>query len=132
MGRTVPRLLLVLSPLVALLVLGGWSGAAPLRLDAPSGCQMVFSSTTRGGASSPAGGLTCSLRPPADTVLVQRVVDGDTILLAGGERVRYVGIDAPEVTGAPEPFGAEASDFNRGLVGGKRGRLERDGSDRER
>ncbi len=30
------------------------------------------------------------------TVIVTRVIDGDTIEIAGGERVRYIGIDAPE------------------------------------
>jgi micrococcal nuclease len=38
------------------------------------------------------------------TAIVSYVVDGDTIVLAGGERVRLVGIDAPEldVAGGPE------------------------------
>lgn len=28
---------------------------------------------------------------------VQRVIDGDTVVLAGGERLRYIGIDTPEL-----------------------------------
>lgn len=35
----------------------------------------------------------------ASAVLVTRVIDGDTIVLATGEKVRYIGIDAPEVRG---------------------------------
>jgi micrococcal nuclease len=48
---------------------------------------------------------------------VKKVIDGDTIVVAGGERVRYIGIDAPE---SGEPFYKEAKERNRALVGGKR------------
>ncbi|HYO97581.1 MAG TPA: thermonuclease family protein [Polyangiaceae bacterium] len=60
------------------------------------------------------GDNTCG---PADAV-VARVIDGDTIELAGGERVRYLLIDAPETSAArkPECYGAEARAFNRTLV----------------
>ena len=110
-------------PLLALLLLGGWQvGGSPL-LQEPPGCQRVYSATSRGGASLPSSGLSCTMRPPRETVLVQRVVDGDTIVLAGGERVRYVGMDTPEVTGAPEFFGPEATQANRRLVEGRRVRL---------
>jgi micrococcal nuclease len=69
---------------------------------------------------------------------VVRVVDGDTILvrLAGRrERLRYIGIDAPESVkpGAPvECFGPQASAFNRRLLEGEQVRLERDVSARDR
>lgn len=62
-------------------------------------------------------------------VWVERAIDGDTIVLQGGERVRYIGIDAPEMD---EPFGREAWRTNRELVEGKRVRLERDISERDR
>ncbi|PIU41128.1 MAG: nuclease [Candidatus Omnitrophica bacterium CG07_land_8_20_14_0_80_42_15] len=32
-----------------------------------------------------------------DTAYVERVVDGDTVKLANGERLRYIGIDTPEL-----------------------------------
>jgi micrococcal nuclease len=52
--------------------------------------------------------------------LVERVIDGDTIELAGGERVRYVLVDAPEITnGKNACFGAEARQLNRELVEGR-------------
>ena len=89
--------------------------------EAPPGCQELFRATSRGGGSAPSGGLSCSLRPPSDTVLVERVVDGDTIVLAGGERVRYLGIDAPEITGEPQRFGQEALEANRRPGGGQTG-----------
>ena len=76
---------------------------------------------------------------------VRRVVDGDTIQLADGRLLRYIGIDAPEVrrrarpgdrewqagvggrwVEAPEPFGIAATDANRHLVQGRTVRLEYD------
>ena len=66
--------------------------------------------------------------------LVKWVGDGDTILLAGGERVRYLGIDAPEVAhdGKPaEPYGARARVFNKQLVLGNWVRLEVDEEQRD-
>jgi endonuclease YncB( thermonuclease family) len=53
--------------------------------------------------------------------LVVRVIDGDTVEIEGGERVRYLGIDAPE-TGPPsgvEYYGEEATEKNRELVEGE-------------
>lgn len=44
------------------------------------------------------------------------VIDGDTIEVEGGERVRYIGIDAPETR---ECYGPEATEMNRDLVQGK-------------
>lgn len=63
------------------------------------------------------------------TALVQRVVDGDTLLLADHTRIRLLGVDTPE-TKRPdtpvEPFGPEASDFTRAHVEGRFVRLEFD------
>lgn len=75
---------------------------------------------------------------PAQTGVVERVIDGDTIVVRSGgrlETVRYIGIDAPETvhpTRGVEPFGPEASDFNRRLVSGKRLLLEFDVERRDR
>ena len=44
------------------------------------------------------------------------VDDGDTITLADGAQVRYLGIDTPEVR---EPLANEAREENRRIVGGK-------------
>lgn len=60
--------------------------------------------------------------PPAREATVERVVDGDTLLLVGRERVRLIGVDAPEIPhrGHPgERFGAEARDFTNALAGGR-------------
>lgn len=66
--------------------------------------------------------------------MVERAIDGDTVELADGRLVRYIGIDTPEVRRRvggrwvhdPEPFGKEASVVNRALVEGRRVRLEYD------
>ncbi len=60
---------------------------------------------------------------------VERVIDGDTLVLEGGERVRLIGVDTPETVHPQKPveyFGKEASKFTRGMVEGKRVRLEYD------
>ena len=71
----------------------------------------------------------------AKGVFVTRVIDGDTIEIAGGEIVRYIGIDAPETVDPRKPvqcFGREASEENKKLVEGKRVRLEKDISNRDK
>ena len=58
-------------------------------------------------------GTACS----ADTDdRVKWIVDGDTIVLAKGLKVRYIGINAPELARedhVAEPYGEEAKRFNR-------------------
>ena len=63
---------------------------------------------------------------PPEVAKVIQVIDGDTITVAGGYRVRYIGIDTPEVYPEKEAYGAEAWRANRLLVEGKEVRLERD------
>jgi micrococcal nuclease len=78
-----------------------------------------------------------ALSPP---IQVQRVIDGDTIELSSGERVRYIGIDTPEMRRkvggrwieVGEPYAKEAYELNRELVEGKWIRLELDIEDYDR
>lgn len=63
--------------------------------------------------------------------LVTKVIDGDTIEIDGGQKVRYIGIDTPELKGT-ECFAKEARDKNKELVEGKRVRLEKDVSETDR
>ena len=58
-----------------------------------------------------------------------RVIDGDTIELESGDRVRYIGIDCPETD---DEYGTLATEFNRDLVEGKIVTLEKDVSDTDR
>lgn len=60
---------------------------------------------------------------------VARVIDGDTIELANGERVRYIGIDTPE---RGQPYYEAAKRFNAQLVQGKHVELEFDVQQRDR
>ncbi len=54
------------------------------------------------------------------TATVQEVIDGDTIVLASGEKVRYLLVDAPEITsGKTDCYGQEAYQYNRDLVLGQ-------------
>ena len=76
--------------------------------------------------------LLCSCGSPPDTARVIQVIDGDTITIAGGYRVRYIGIDAPETYPDLEAFGMEAWQANRQLVEGKEVRLERDVSETDK
>lgn len=55
--------------------------------------------------------------------LVDRVIDGDTIVLTNGTTVRYIGINTPE---RGQTGYKEATEANRRLVEGKKVRLEYD------
>jgi len=71
----------------------------------------------------------CGCGSPPDTARVTQVIDGDTIVVEGDYRVRYIGINAPEVHPQPKTYGIEARQANRRLVEGKTVRLERDVSE---
>lgn len=73
--------------------------------------MLALTLTACGDSSSPCG---------PETGVVAEVIDGDTVVLEGGERIRYLLVDAPETTGGHRDcFGAEAHAFNRGLVEGR-------------
>ncbi|RKG79547.1 thermonuclease [Corallococcus sp. CA049B] len=58
------------------------------------------------------------------TGVVTKVIDGDTVVLQDGERIRYLLADTPETTrGHDDCFGEEAAAFNRSLVEGRTVRL---------
>lgn len=66
---------------------------------------------------------------------VDSVTDGDTIRLTNGERVRYIGIDAPELWESVETMsqaGRAAKRQNEKLVAGKRVLLALDRQKRDR
>ena len=66
------------------------------------------------------------------TYALHRAVDGDTLLLANGARVRLIGVDTPETVKPDwpiEPWGPEAAEFTRRFVAGGEVRLQ---FDRER
>jgi endonuclease YncB( thermonuclease family) len=65
---------------------------------------------------------------------IQNIVDGDTAVLVGGRKIRYIGIDTPETMKkvgsnwilAPEAFGLAAKDLNQELVANQEVHLEFD------
>jgi micrococcal nuclease len=66
---------------------------------------------------------------PGTTALVKRAIDGDTLELTSGEKVRLIGVDTPETKDPRKPvqyFGKEATAFTQRVVEGKRVRLEYD------
>lgn len=71
-----------------------------------------------------------------EQALVVRVIDGDTVELESGERLRYIGMDSPErYVRSAEPaecFSDEALWENRRLVEGKVVSLEADRSNTDR
>jgi len=63
------------------------------------------------------------------TYNVERVVDGDTLILAGGARVRLIGVDTPEFgrEGRPsEPLAEEATAFAKAFLNGRPVRVDLD------
>ena len=76
------------------------------------GCDAADAETESGSGA----GSSCG---PTEAV-VARVIDGDTIELEDGSRVRYLMVDTPESTnGKDDCFGAEATALNRMLVEGQ-------------
>lgn len=100
--------------------------------------QAKFSTASGGGAITIPFGASNDY----NDILVTRAVDGDTLKLENGERVRLIGIDTPEMheseklyrdsqrSGQDIPtikeLGRRAYEFTRNLVEGKRVRLEFD------
>ena len=67
--------------------------------------------------------------PSGEWRIVVRVIDGDTLELDGGERVRLIGVDAPESQDfgrGKEVCGREATNFVRRMVADQRVRLAYD------
>jgi micrococcal nuclease len=73
--------------------------------------------------------------PSAVLEKVVKVIDGDTIEITGGIKIRYIGIDTPETVDPRRPdgcFGREASEKNKEMVLGKDVRLEKDISETDK
>ena len=77
--------------------------------------------------------LLLSCTPVTESgIEVVRVIDGDTIEIAGGAHVRYIGIDTPETYPEEEFYGPEAKAKNIELVDGKLVTLEKDVSETDK
>jgi micrococcal nuclease len=71
----------------------------------------------------------------AEIYRVKRAIDGDTLLLTNGEKVRLIGVDTPETKHPRKPvqyFGKEAHLFTKQMVDGKEARFEFDRRKRDK
>jgi micrococcal nuclease len=106
----------------------------------PLGAVIVILVLAAGCAGSRAPSLSpapaTATLPAGVDVVVRRVVDGDTLEVTGGERVRLIGVDTPESVAPDRPvgcFGKEASRFTASLVPpGTQVRLVGDAEQRDR
>ena len=99
----------------------GWVAVALLTLTAVHRLFLVHPSLPEAWAGNSSA--------QAQEAVVQRVVDGDTVVLSNRDRVRYIGVDTPELHHPKKPvqaYAREAMEFNRKLVEGKKVRLEFD------
>ncbi len=96
---------------------------------------IIFLFTSNGKGAQNIAGENVSKNASSQTLVVKRVVDGDTIELSSGEKVRYIGVNTPESVDPRTPvqcFGKEASQRNKDLVEGKEVRLVADVGDKDR
>ena len=122
---------LVAAMLAAALAVAACGGGTPTpRPTGGSGSWSTTPAPIPGAPDRPIG-------PTREATLV-RVVDGDTIRVSVGgveERVRYIGIDTPELDASspatPDPYAAVATDANARLLAGGRIVLETDVSERD-
>lgn len=120
------------------------SGESGPTAQAPN--EGALPATSGNGVDTAGGGGTQAL-PPASTgpetqpaplvepATVARVIDGDTLELADGSRLRLIGIDTPETVAPNHPvecYGREASAKTRELVEGRVVYLEKDVSETDR
>ena len=73
--------------------------------------------------------LLSSCQAQSGIVKVIQAIDGDTIVIAGGYHVRYIGVDAPE---KGEAYYLESTKINKELIEGKMVRLEKDITEKDK
>jgi len=117
--------------------LGGLaSGSAPAPRAEPSAPALSVSGT-------PVAGMTPTWRSPNPAplgeiveALVIRVVDGDTAVMrlddGREERVRFIGVDTPEIGAHAERYGEQAAAYTTRVLAGRRVFLEGDVGERDR
>lgn len=117
-NRTAVRRLLACAALVLALQGTGCSAAPTSATPVPPAGPGATLSVTVSSAAASGGGVADSM-----TVTLVRVVDGDTIVVempdGTGERVRYIGVDAPESPREEAPgerLAAEARSHNEALL----------------
>ena len=95
-------------------------GRSPLALPVLGGALLIASVGGLGCDEGPGSGDPGEDPCGPTKATVARVIDGDTVELDSGERVRYLMIDTPESTqGKIDCFGEQAADLNSSLVLGE-------------
>ncbi len=106
----------ILSTIIGLLLISlACSGVDSAPSETPTPLPISTSTPNPGSGPIQPGDL--------ETVTVAEVIDGDTIELSDGRRVRYIGMNTPE---RDQPYYKEASETNRQLVAGREVQLEFD------
>jgi micrococcal nuclease len=122
--RGLPKFKIPRRPGQALLVVGIVLAAAAVQHWRPD----LFQSSP----APPATNTSASSSDAAGTYRIQRVVDGDTLVLVGvKEHVRLIGANTPETVkqNTPvQPWGPEATAFTKKFLAGGEVRIEFDGS----
>ena len=84
----------------------------------------------------PQSKITSSIKIASnEAFFVTKVIDGDTIVLENGQKVRYIGIDTPELHHPKkevECFSQQAYEKNKELVLGKKVFLQKDISEKDK
>jgi micrococcal nuclease len=105
------------------------------RLVSPSRRCPSWPSAVRGAMLWCAAIALASAQNLSASGQVQRVIDGDTLVVAGIGTVRLIGVDTPETVDprkAVQFYGLEASAFTKRLAEGRTVRLEFEGSRKDR
>ena len=136
MNTFISKKFLVIIGFILVLFVGVAIGSASKQNKLASVAVSLSAIPSESPSASPAPLATeTSEKIDGELVKVIRVVDGDTIEIESGEKVRYIGIDTPETVDPRKTvqcFGVEASKKNKELVEGKMVRLEKDITDRDK
>jgi micrococcal nuclease len=100
--------------------------ASPAPASPEPTAQVLAAQVETDQAATPAGRITAK---------VIRVIDGDTIEIEGGQKIRYIGIDTPESKDPRKPvecLALAATKKNQELVAGRDIQMEKDVSETDR
>ncbi len=96
---------------------------------------LIYSSSSLFGKKSnvePPKETSMESNPLIQTSTVTKVFDGDTIEIESGIKVRYIGIDTPEIYPKKECYAEESRAKNTDLVLGKKVKLIKDQSETDK
>ncbi len=127
---------------VALALVYWFISSGPLTQTSPSTAKATLTPTLS-PTLSPTSATQQPQQPITDVQTVTdttmhtatRIIDGDTIEIETGQKVRYIGIDTPELhhpTKGVQCYGEEARKKNESLVAGKSVKLVKDVSETDR